>query len=167
MVCLGHISRFISNSNILLHTEPRPRSPFVEPPHNVDDYAKLIVQNLRTELEQERQAHTLDRENSEKEILSLRAKLARREAELESCIYHTGADRNFWHEIPDEKPPSRATSSTRRVKDTQASRDSSRRIPASSLTRDEMAQILGIAGARNRSLEGDIYGLSESVSNGT
>lgn len=141
---------------ILRSTDPIPRPPSSTLPRFDDDFAKYTVATLREQLEEERRDHDFDLENANREILSLRSQLARREAELESCIYHTGADRNMWHSIPEESPST--------AKEASKNNDANRRIPVSSLSREEMIQIFGIADVRNRSLERDIHEISDSVS---
>ena len=143
-------------ASLFIDPLPRPPSPTFRRPD--EEFARLTAVSLREQLEEERRNHANDLENANQEILTLRAQLARREAELESCIYHTGVDRDVWHSAHcTEEALSSARESPR-------NHDASRRIPISSLTREEMVQIFGIADIRNRSLERELYTMSESVS---
>lgn len=100
-------------------------------------------------------------EFAEAELLRLQAQVARRDAELEACVLHTH-DPSQLDVIDQEK--------TQRRMD--IAHDISRReaipgkkiIKASSLTRDEALDIMGVVHARNKQLEIDVKSLSELVS---
>ena len=114
----------------------------------------FVLTSLRNDLKKEKRRA----EGAEREIVQLQAKLARREAELENCIIHTG------HSPPpqDSKaPPLKATGAGYSQKNTSIAKDA--KILASSLTREDIQRLSEIAISRNRSLELEVRAANEKV----
>ncbi|GJE90399.1 hypothetical protein PsYK624_065300 [Phanerochaete sordida] len=113
--------------------------------------AKLILASLRSDLEKERVSHASTHRHAEVEILSLRAQLARREAELEACTLHqdhgallasavhSGAEQILTH-TGEDAPPS-----------------------APALSPEAAVEILELRVAKNKELEGEIRNLSDKL----
>ncbi|KZT07368.1 uncharacterized protein LAESUDRAFT_812045 [Laetiporus sulphureus 93-53] len=122
------------------------------------NYAKAIVASLRSELESERRAHAQTREHAEAEVLSLTARLARREAELEARDAHLPSppepleDELLLH--GETRSPGRPTTSDRE----RASSHKPLRY-----TQEQAVQILEISASRNRELEAEVKGISERL----
>lgn len=101
-------------------------------------------------------SHTRTHEQAELEILSLRAQLARREAELEACVAHTdhatllaSAVRGEGTEKPSQPRRSSFDDGAERC------------LPT--LTPEDAVEILGLRVAKNRELETEIKLLSDKV----
>ncbi len=114
------------------------------------DFMPIIVASLRAALEKERASHARTHDQAELEILSLRAQLARRDAELAACVIHT----DHSSLVPALDPIPNVESTSKRDK-----------IPASSLTPEEAVRVLGLSAVKNRELEIEIKQLASRVSN--
>ncbi|TBU45259.1 hypothetical protein BD309DRAFT_956527 [Dichomitus squalens] len=75
----------------------RPLDPYIASQHDstqVDRDGEMVrtalLETLHKKLEEERYSHTRAKEEADAEILRLRAMVARRDAELEACITHSG-----------------------------------------------------------------------------
>ncbi|KAH9829939.1 uncharacterized protein C8Q71DRAFT_787980 [Rhodofomes roseus] len=122
--------------------------------HPIHPFAKAIVASLREELEQERNAHAQTRARAEAEILSLNARLARRDAELEAKILRT-ADSHLSSQATRELSPLIGPRHS-------LQRNFGNSAPAPPLFSQEAAiQILDLAAARNRELEAEVHHLLE------
>ncbi|CAL1715697.1 unnamed protein product [Somion occarium] len=129
------------------HLEPLPPCQGDMPKDSKDDlkYATMVISSLKADLQNERQHVKV----AEREIADLQAKLARREAELEICVVHTG------HFVPfDEREVSASEKEEKHGQTRSHSRTTKRRkIPASSLSKEDIEKLFGFAIARNQSLE--------------
>ena len=120
------------------------------------EQAKAFTLWLRAELERERMSHARTHEQAEHEILTLRAQLAHREAELEACVLHR--DHNALLEAAGPSKESRDPSPGREVFDSDKAHHF--RPP---LTPEDAVEILGLRVTKNRELEGEIKQLSQKV----
>lgn len=138
-------------------------------------HAQTIILTLRAELESERTAHAHTRQQTESEILSLSARLARREAELEACVAQAHVH------PPAEGPPIKDSYSAPSGPSEHAgparradfmgvagngldAHSSSSQRSTSTLTQDDAVQILDFSASRNRALEAEVRVLLERVS---
>ncbi|KAF9810458.1 hypothetical protein IEO21_06928 [Rhodonia placenta] len=129
-------------------------------------HAQTIILTLRAELESERTAHAHTRQQTESEILSLSARLARREAELEACVAQAHVH------PPAEGPPIKDSYSAPSGPSEHAgparradfmgvagngldAHSSSSQRSTSTLTQDDAVQILDFSASRNRALEAE------------
>lgn len=114
------------------------------------EYASSIIAKLRTELEFERREHGKTAEEANIRIEELEAKVAVREAELETCI---------------NAPPQRTDDD-----DDNTRRPPSRNIPKKAhfhpktISDEECLRVLESNSARNKSLEMEIYDILAKVS---
>lgn len=147
------LNLYITESVPKLREFPSHQDPAQDVIHT---FATALVASLRTELEEERQAHYQTRTQTESEIVSLRAKLARREAELALCtVRHSHTP-----------PPGLERSSV--VNARSASRPKNFKKygvkPKSQLLTDaEIWKILELGAARDRILEAEVNRLKELV----
>ncbi|KAI0915262.1 hypothetical protein AcV5_005428 [Taiwanofungus camphoratus] len=117
-------------------------------------YAQAIIISLRTELESERQAHEQTRERAEFDILSLNARLANREAELEAHIAYLG------HKDPQVQAGSTSSHAAGSGHpETDKLPAAFRRSVSAPISQRDAINILEISAARNRSLEAEVRGL--------
>ncbi|KZT66103.1 hypothetical protein DAEQUDRAFT_730596 [Daedalea quercina L-15889] len=123
--------------------------------NSVQPYAKAIITSLREDLELERNAHAQTRVHAEAEILSLNARLAQREAELEARILQTSGLQLPLH-AAEEAPL--ATGQRQRSGHPSADKPPSA-LPQ--LTREDAIHILELTAARNRELEVEVHHLLE------
>lgn len=122
-------------------------------------YAQAVIISLRTELESERQAHEQTRERAEFDILSLNARLANREAELEAHIAYLG------HKDPQVQAGSTSSHAAGSGHpETDKLPAAFRRSVSAPISQQDAINILEISAARNRSLEAEVRGLIGRVS---
>lgn len=114
----------------------------------------FVISTLKDDLRRERHRA----EAAEREVMQLQAKLARREAELENCIIHTG------------HPLSPLNSNASPLKTIPIGRSQNvinitneAKILASSLTKEDIERLSEIAISRNRSLELEVRAANERV----
>ncbi|KAI0825582.1 hypothetical protein BC629DRAFT_8380 [Irpex lacteus] len=115
-----------------------------------------IIALLRSELEKERASHAHTHDTAELEILTLRAQLARREAELEGCLVHSETEhRGFVLKAAESgsEPLKHKKASLRSKTVTEVQ---PQQKPASSFTPEEASQLLGLRAEKNRRLEAEI-----------
>ncbi|KAH9931795.1 uncharacterized protein B0H18DRAFT_988069, partial [Fomitopsis serialis] len=114
-------------------------------------YAKAIITSLREELEQERTAHADTRARAEAEILSLNARLAQRDAELEARILQGSAS----------QLPLRASKQSPPAPEQHRSSHRDWENAPLSFSQEEAIQIMELTAARNRELEAEVHHLLE------
>jgi hypothetical protein len=120
----------------------------------MNEHPKFIIASLRSELEKERTSHTRTHEQAEKEIRSLRAQLARREAELEACVVHCD---------PSALPRSVAHGEGLPGGRLQEHGEPNHVGISPSLTPEEAVEILGLRVVRQKELELEVKLLSSKV----
>ncbi|KAL6297924.1 hypothetical protein BKA93DRAFT_754537 [Sparassis latifolia] len=113
-------------------------------------YASAVVASLQLELDAERRAHVQTRDQAESDLISLNAQLARREAELETCIVH-----------PCHDQPTAGPSSLRLT--TQMSTEDKLPPAVAMFTREEAIKVLEITAAKNHALEIEVKELVETL----
>ncbi|KAI0085853.1 hypothetical protein BDY19DRAFT_996513 [Irpex rosettiformis] len=120
-----------------------------------DNYPTIIAL-LRSELEKERASHARTHDTAELEILTLRAQLARREADLEAYIGRSNvAQLEFISKVEEAGAgPSHHGYKPSRLQP--ASKNRPQKIPASSFTPEEASKLLGLRSEKNRRLEAEI-----------
>ncbi|KAK7683286.1 hypothetical protein QCA50_013548 [Cerrena zonata] len=114
--------------------------------------SSFVLTTLKEDLKIER----LRADTAEREVVQLQAKVARREAELENCIIHTG------HSLPQLKtnvPPLKV----KQVGHFPEAMMREENIPASSLTKEDIERLSDIAISRNRSLELEVRAVNEKL----
>lgn len=125
----------------------------------VHTFATVLVTSLRDELEETRRNHSQIRTQDEQEILSLKARLARREAEIARCTCLPG------HIRSQEIDRLSLMTTTRHV--SPFLRNSKKRSPFKPkpdlLTESEIWNILELGAARDRALELEVSTLKEMV----
>lgn len=122
-----------------------------------------IIALLRSELEKERASHAHTHDTAELEILTLRAQLARREAELEGCLVHSETEhRGFVLKAAESgsEPLKHKKASLRSKTVTEVQ---PQQKPASSFTPEEASQLLGLRAEKNRRLEAEIKQIASRV----
>lgn len=105
-----------------------------------------IIALLRAELERERASHARTHDIAEVEILTLRAQLARREAELEAAVSVGGH-----HDI-------------RHIHRESYSKQEVDSIPDSRVVPAQVPRLLGLSAARHKILETEVMQLNARVS---
>lgn len=141
----------ISVSNCSVEPIEQSDQPVEAATGAIEANPQLIVASLRAELEKERVSHTQTHKQAEAEILSLRAQLAQREAELEACETHKDHAALLASSLGAEAP----TSSPREVE--------ADGVSATPLTSQAVMEILAIRAAKNRELETEIKNLTSKV----
>lgn len=111
---LYSLSALLSNKGFLpalLDLDPISCSQHPTDRHNDDNallYASTIIEALRRERDYERASHEHTREAAQSRIRHFEARIARLEAELEGCVFHShglshfsgGADGASYHDLP-------------------------------------------------------------------
>ncbi|KZT21131.1 hypothetical protein NEOLEDRAFT_1139747 [Neolentinus lepideus HHB14362 ss-1] len=108
-------------------------------------YASAMIAALRVERDLERKAHSQTRRDTEYRITALEAQLARRDAELEACIYHT--EHRAKIQSTDKKYRSNKTPSG----------------GACSMTDEDIISVLEATAAKNRALELEVKQIAAQV----
>ncbi|KAI0690205.1 hypothetical protein BC835DRAFT_1365502 [Cytidiella melzeri] len=132
-------------AHTLAHARPGAQKP--------SDHYPTIIALLRSELKKERASHARTHSTAEIEILTLRAQLARREAELEACVAHSTAEHRVFAPEP-ESTTANHRGGSQRIN--VAHRTRPEQAHASRLTPEEASQLLGLTAARNRRLEAEV-----------
>ncbi|KAI0072055.1 hypothetical protein K474DRAFT_1678957 [Panus rudis PR-1116 ss-1] len=164
----GRVDIICAGSVVHLPVAADP-SPIRDPEHQSGQaagelaYARMALSFLQSELEQERQNHARDKEYAEMELLQLQAKLARREAELEACIYHTGHAMLPLPELRQSEGSRSAVTPSPRNRAGRTREPSPRAIPASSISRTDAERIFGLANVKNRTLEREVKSLNDTL----
>ncbi|TCD66957.1 hypothetical protein EIP91_000686 [Steccherinum ochraceum] len=114
--------------------------------------AATIISSLRAELHKERTSNARVLDYGEREILRLQAQVARRDAELESCIVHNHDLATLDAAWDDQVKPAGVENGIGK-----------KQISAASLSREEALAVMGLVQTRNRRLEDDVSRLSDRL----
>ena len=123
----------------------------------MQSYARAVIISLREELEQERRAHAQTRAQADTEILTLSARLATREAQLEAYNLSTAVSRA--NPGSDQEPSIGAEQQP-----SAQGRPEGPLLQRADFSLEETFQIIELTAARNRELEGEVELLRQSVS---
>lgn len=119
------------------------------------NYIQSVVTSLNAALHAERRMHAATRQRTEEQILSLQAKLARREAELETCVTHM--DHNI--SMPELTKMPQWTGQGSLTPTTH-----NKNASAPSFTPQEAIDVLEITNRKNKQLEMEVKNLLDRVS---